>query len=80
MAEFYRLFPCRRAGRVDWMGNANAGFRRSLLEEVGPFRSAPRLAEDTDFLLRARARGRRPYFEPRAAVTHDTPRNRPGEV
>jgi len=80
VAEFYRLFPCRKVGYVDWIANANAGFRRSLLEDVGLFRGTWRLAEDTEFLLRARTRGYRPYFEPRAVVTHHTPRHRFGEV
>jgi GT2 family glycosyltransferase len=75
VAQFYGFMPCQRAGPVALIAGANMGFRREVLEDVGGFRDSRGYAEDIEFILRARARGYAPYFDPRAIVTHDPDRS-----
>lgn len=70
VAQFHGFAPGGPHGPVDFIAGANMGLRRRAVEELGGFDSRLRCAEDTEFGLRARLRGHRPFHVPEAVVTH----------
>lgn len=80
IAEFHPFMPGRKAGPVEFIAGANMGFRRSVLEELSGFQESHRAAPDMQFILRARLKGYRIYFEPGAVVLHDHSRTTLGSI
>ena len=74
--QFHRYMPGRPRGHVPFIGGANIGFRRVVLEELGGFEAGRRLAFDTQIALRAQEAGYHVCFEPDAIVLHDPPAER----
>ena len=74
IAQFHPFMPGKKRGFIPFIAGANMGFRRSVLEDVQGFQEAKRFADDMELILRARARGYRIYFEPKAIVVHDPER------
>jgi GT2 family glycosyltransferase len=80
VAEFHPFMPGRKPGKVEFIAGANMGFRRSVLDELGDFDEEIRIAEDMEFILRARSNGHRIYLAADAVVTHDHDRATLGSV
>ncbi|WP_026425896.1 glycosyltransferase [Actinokineospora inagensis] len=60
-----------RAGFVDWATGAAWLVTRECIDEIGPIEERYLLySEETEFMLRAGARGCRTYFEPAAQAVH----------
>jgi glycosyltransferase involved in cell wall biosynthesis len=74
IAQFHAYMPGQKAGPKEMFAGANMAFRRSLLKELGGFFTGVDCAEDTEFILRARAKGHRVFFVPGAEVVHDPDR------
>jgi GT2 family glycosyltransferase len=67
------LSPLLRAGPARHLSTSNLVLRRDVVEKVGQFDATLVMCEDRDFTTRARTRGFRLYYEPRARVTHFAP-------
>lgn len=74
IAQFHAFMPGQKEGPKGMVAGANMAFRRSLLEGLEGFKAGVRCADDTEFILRARAKGHRAFFVPGAAVIHDPDR------
>ncbi|MFC2171638.1 glycosyltransferase [Acidobacteriota bacterium] len=74
VSHLYRWMPGRRAGPMPFLAGATMGFRRSVFNEIGGFFPDSK-NNDMDFLLKARSRGYRVYFDPKARIAHDPDRN-----
>lgn len=74
IAQFHGVMRGRRPGPAESIAGANMGYRSGVFKEIGVFDHAARLAEDMEFLLRARTRGYRTFFAPDACVVHDPER------
>lgn len=74
IAQFHPFLAGRAARKVDFIAGANMGFRRTIWEDVGPFRPGFPLP-DMEWVLRAREKGYEIDFAPTAKVTHDPPRS-----
>ena len=80
IAEFHPFMPGRKPGKVEFIAGANMGFRRSVLDELGGFDEKVKMAEDMQFILRARSKGYRIYHACDAVVTHKHDRASLGSV
>ncbi|XZE51428.1 glycosyltransferase [Planctomycetaceae bacterium SH139] len=65
----------RMKREVDFLATFNVIYRRSVLEELGGFNEALKLAQDAEFSYRVRAAGHRLNFELESRVGHHHPRN-----
>jgi len=74
IAQFHRFMPGRKAGYIEFISGGNMGFRISVLNEAGGFENNRKIAEDMEFILRARKKGNRIFFAPDASVLHNPPR------
>lgn len=74
IAQFHAYMPGQKAGPKEMFAGANMAFRRSVLKELEGFYSGAECADDTEFILRARAKGHRAFFVPGAEVIHDPDR------
>ena len=70
----YLVDPAGRAMDVPYVVGANMLARRAVIEQVGTYDPALRIAEDFDLCVRARQAGWRVVFEPRAVSEHRHPR------
>lgn len=76
---FYEYLAIHPRGERKQLPSLNLAIRREVFEEMGGFdeKRYPRPSgEDADLTIRLRKRGYRLYFEPRAIVRHNPPRNR----
>ncbi|HYL34835.1 MAG TPA: glycosyltransferase family A protein [Bryobacteraceae bacterium] len=64
------LSPLLDAGPARHLSTSNLALRREVVEKVGQFDATLVMCEDRDYTTRARTRGFRLYYEPRARVTH----------
>ncbi|MBZ5609813.1 MAG: glycosyltransferase family 2 protein [Acidobacteriia bacterium] len=67
------LSPLLAAGPARHLSTSNLILRREVVEQVGQFDATLVMCEDRDYTTRARQRGFRLYYEPRARVTHYAP-------
>jgi GT2 family glycosyltransferase len=67
------LSPKLAAGPVRHLSTSNLILRRDVVDQVGQFDTTLVMCEDRDYTTRARKRGFRLHFEPRARVTHFAP-------
>jgi GT2 family glycosyltransferase len=67
------LSPLLEPGPARHLSTSNLAMRREVVEKVGQFDATLVMCEDRDFTTRARIRGFRLYYEPRARVTHFAP-------
>ncbi len=67
------LSPRLAAGPARHLSTSNLILRREVVEQVGQFDVTLVMCEDRDYTTRARQRGFKLYFEPRARVTHFAP-------
>jgi GT2 family glycosyltransferase len=74
IAQFHAYMPGQKAGDKEMLAGANMAFRRSVIKDLGGFMEGIECADDMEFVLRARAKGYRVFFAPRAIVTHDPER------
>ena len=70
----YLVDPAARPTDVPYVVGANMLVRRAVIEQVGTYDPALRIAEDFDLCVRARQAGWRVVFEPRAVSEHRHPR------
>ena len=70
----YLVDPSARPTDVPYVVGANMLVRRAVVEQVGSYDPALRIAEDFDLCVRARQAGWRVVFEPRAVSEHRHPR------
>ena len=75
-AQFADFLLGKRERYLDFFAGANVGFRRKVLEALGGFEPARRLALDTELALRARRQGHGILFAADAVVKHDPPGER----
>jgi GT2 family glycosyltransferase len=73
ISQFHRFMNPGRSGEIASIAGANMGIRRSVLQEFGGFDERSK-TPDMEFMLRARSRGYRVHFAPRAVVLHDPDR------
>lgn len=73
------LSPRLASGPARHLSTSNLILRREVVEKVGCFDDSLAMCEDRDFTTRARLRGFRLRYEPRARVTHYPPIHRLGE-
>ncbi|MDP1547599.1 MAG: glycosyltransferase [Anaerolineales bacterium] len=78
ISMFYEYLDIHPAGERLQLPSLNLAIRRQAFKEVCGFDERyPRpSSEDADLTIRLRKRGHRLYFEPRAVVAHQPPRNR----
>jgi mycofactocin glycosyltransferase len=70
----YLVDPAAPPTDVPYVVGANMLARRAVVEQVGTYDPALRIAEDFDLCVRARQAGWRVVFEPRAVSEHRHPR------
>jgi GT2 family glycosyltransferase len=75
ISQFHPFMKRRTEGWARSIAGGNMGIRRSLLEELGGFDETSQVP-DMEFLFRARSRGYRVRFVPRAVMIHDPERSR----
>jgi len=73
ISQFHPFMNPRRSGAIASIAGANMGIRRSVLQELGGFDERSKIP-DMELMLRARSRGYRVHFAPRAVVLHDPDR------
>ena len=71
----YLVDPGAPPTDVPYVVGANMLVRRAVVEQVGRYDPALRIAEDFDLCVRARQAGWRVVFEPRAVSEHRHPRS-----
>ena len=64
------LSPSLRGGPAQHLSTSNLILRREVVERTGRFDETLAMCEDRDFTARAREKGFRLLYEPRARVTH----------
>ena len=69
-AQFHCFLPENKAGPIQYIAGANMGMRKFILEKTGLFEEGCNMAEDMEWLLRARINGFQPIFEPDAMTNH----------
>ena len=74
ISTFHPFMPGRKMGTAQFIAGANMGFHRRVLEELKGFQGSMRIAQDMEFILRARQKGYRLFFSPDAVVNHDPDR------
>ena len=70
IAQFHRFIPENKAGPIPYIAGANMGIQKFVLERTGLFEEGCNMAEDMEWLLRARTHGFQSIFEPGAMITH----------
>jgi len=70
VAQFHHFLPEMSRGRTEFIAGANMGIRKSVFRESGMFEKGRPMAQDMEWLLRARTHGFQPIFEPDAMITH----------
>lgn len=70
----YLVDPAAPPTDVPYVVGANMLVRRAVVEQIGDYDPALRIAEDFDLCVRARQAGWRVVFEPRAVSEHRHPR------
>jgi GT2 family glycosyltransferase len=70
VAQFHCFLPEMRRELTEFIAGANMGIRKSVLMETGMFDEGQFMAQDMEWLLRARTQGFQPIFEPAAMITH----------
>ena len=80
VSAFHDLLPHMPAGRRSYLATANLSLRRSVVESAGKMLPDLDRAHDLEWTVRFRRLGYSLYFEPRAVVDHDPPRNNMGSV
>lgn len=80
ISQFHPFMPGRKASQVDLIAGANMGMRRSVFAELNGFEEGRRIAEDMEFILRAREKGYHIHLQPDAVVTHDPDRTTLSEI
>ena len=73
ISQFHPFMKRRTEGWAGSIAGANMGIRRLVLEELGGFDEKSQVP-DMELMLRARLKGHRVHFEPRAVVIHDPDR------
>lgn len=71
VAQFHAVMAGRRQGPAESIAGANMGYRASVFKDIGMFDYDVCLAEDMEFLLRARTKGYSAIFAGDACVVHD---------
>jgi len=74
ISAFYGVMPSQKEGPRKLIAGANMGFSRLVLEELSGFRTAFRIGDDSEIMLRACKAGHEAYFTPNALVMHDPDR------
>jgi glycosyltransferase involved in cell wall biosynthesis len=75
LSAFHDLMTFTKAGPRPYLATANMSLRREVIERAGLMEESLDRAHDLDWTARFRALGYTLYFEPRAVVLHDPPRN-----
>ena len=75
ISAFHGVLPSQKEGPRKLIAGANMGFSRLVLEELGGFRTAWQIGDDTEIMLRAWKSGYEAFFTPDAVVMHDPDRN-----
>jgi GT2 family glycosyltransferase len=73
ISQFHPFMKRRTEGWAGAIAGANMGIRRSVLEQLGGFDEKSKVP-DMELMLRARLKGHRVHFTPRAVVIHDPDR------
>jgi GT2 family glycosyltransferase len=73
ISQFHPFMKRRTKGWAGSIAGANMGIRRLVLEELGGFDEKSKVP-DMELMLRARLKGHRVHFAPRAVVIHDPDR------
>lgn len=80
VSAFHDLLPHTEEGPRPYLATANLSMRREVIEDIGSMNPELRYAHDLEWTVRMRKKGYSLYFEPRAVVLHDPPRNTPRAV
>jgi glycosyltransferase involved in cell wall biosynthesis len=75
VSAFHDLLSSTPAGTRDYLCTSNLSVRRSVVEHAGLMNEELARADDLEWTVRFRTYGYSLYFEPRARVRHDPPRN-----
>jgi glycosyltransferase involved in cell wall biosynthesis len=75
ISAFHDLLPFTPEGPRPYLSTANLSVNRAVVVEAGTMEAHKNRAEDLEWTVRFRAIGYRLYFEPRAVIFHDPPRN-----
>ena len=75
VSAFHDLLPCTTKGLRPYLSTVNLSINRAVVEKAGKMEARKNRAEDLEWTARFRAQGYRLYFEPRAVIFHDPPRN-----
>jgi GT2 family glycosyltransferase len=73
ISQFHPFMKRCTEGQVESIAGANMGIRRSVWEELDGFDEKSKVP-DMEFVLRARLKGHRVHFAPKAVVIHDPDR------
>jgi glycosyltransferase involved in cell wall biosynthesis len=74
ISAFHGAMPSQKEGPRKLIAGANMGFSRRVLEELGGFRTAWQVGDDTEIMIRAGRARHEAYFTPNAVVMHDPDR------
>jgi glycosyltransferase involved in cell wall biosynthesis len=75
VSAFHDLLPFTPEGPRPYLSTVNLSVNRAVATEAGKMEARKNRAEDLEWTVRFRALGYRLYFEPRAVIFHDPPRN-----
>lgn len=75
VSAFHDLLPFTLEGPRPYLSTVNLSVNRAVVTETGAMEARKNRAEDLEWTVRFRALGYRLYFEPRAVIFHDPPRD-----
>jgi glycosyltransferase involved in cell wall biosynthesis len=75
VSAFHDLLPFTAEGPRPYLTTSNLSVNRAVAARAGEMEEGKNRAEDLEWTVRFRALGYRLYFDPRALILHDPPRN-----